>query len=75
MKTTKGHQRSLKVNLCIMVKFVYITFTYITNFIPSSKQVRKASPKVTKGHQKSIHVFNKNCIYKTYVHNSSQLIK
>ena len=47
-----------------LVKFVYIKFTYIPNFIPNSKKLRKASPKVTKGHQRSIGVFSKHCIHK-----------
>ena len=66
------HQRSLKVTkgqFMHLVKFVYKKFTYIPNFIPNSKKLRKASPKVTKGHQRSIGVFSKHCIHKIMGYN------
>ena len=60
VKTTKGYQRSPKVTkgqFVHLVKFVYIKFTYIPNFISNSKKLRKPLPKVTKGHQRSNHIF------------------
>ena len=59
VKTTKGYQRSPKVTkgqFLHLVKFVYIKFTYIPNFISNSKKLRKPSSKVTKGHQRSNHI-------------------
>ena len=42
-----------------LVKFVYITFTYIPNFIPNSKKkLWKALPKVPKGQKRSSGVFS-----------------